>query len=132
MLQLDDILKRISPNLNDTIQRLCDLDFSSRQTEDMDIDSTMSKAPMGLTSFVTNSLRQITFCRQHLLSGVAVVLGLGLSTTKVLMLDYELSSHSTQRLLGCWSRSTVLHGLCSIPAISTGAELSSIIFSCWP
>lgn len=123
MFELDGILKKIAPNLDDAVKRLCDLGFSTQENEDMDIDTTTALLPLGVAGFATNALRQISFSRQHLLSGVAVVLGLGLSTTKVLMLDCEYGSHSTQRILGCWTRSAVLHGLCSIPSIVTGAEL---------
>ncbi|GMH35115.1 hypothetical protein BSKO_02983 [Bryopsis sp. KO-2023] len=119
--ELLNILMKIGPqNLGQAIGVLCGGSEMNSSNRDGDVSAQGSVATPGMIGFTVNAARQINFIRSHLLSGVAVALGLMGHSQKKVLEHIDSGSPIFKALISNWVGSAITHGLCSTSSVTTG------------
>lgn len=124
--EIGSVLMRIAPqNFPAAVEALCKMCCNDGDEGDMDLDVPSSSSGMPeMINYAADFLRQTMFCRQQLLSSVAIVLGLLMQTRKEVVQHLGYRTESFVQLMRYWAKFATLHSLCSAPLTLTGENLA--------
>lgn len=133
MQEIDSILMRIAPhNFPGAVEAICNMCRNNEIREDMDIDGSAAHETTELIPYAAEFLRQSTFCKQQLLFGVTVVLGVLMQTRKDVAQHLCYRTKSFCKLISHWTKSATLHSLSSTALSLSGDSLtlSTKLYDC--